>query len=270
MASYARAPVAGGGWPGWKERGTRRRGAGAEWGGQPESGAERGPTLPRAACPVGVDSCRPLLEPGLKLALKPGVGRWDPPEAQTGARALRELCVGLAAGTDELPTTFRFESSRFWFPVALGAIYLFSSSLAHARGGCWGTECGVRGASICLYQVVRPGQVWGVVGSGARCGPGLSTQLAEFAKSRRKGRGHRIQGSPGCWSLHTPVSPAHPTPCRCPQSWLTDSLRGAGVENSASTRGSFTFRSSSLEILPEWGAHASLHVEGISEESSGD
>lgn len=159
--------------------------------------------------------------------------------------------MGLASGAGELPTTFRFESNWFWFPVALGAIYLFSSFLAHARGGCWGAECGVRGAAFAFPERRRPRRQRGVVGSGARGGPGLPTPLESSGRAGVRGADPGPRG-PGLLG----IPPAMSTPHAGSLSPVLAHNLGVGgsAEDSAATAGTFPLRSSSLEILPdeEW------------------
>lgn len=190
--------VAGSGRPGWggREPGVLGRG----WVGRGTTGV-RG--WGRRADPL---ARRPPLEPGLKPAW--GAERlWRP----SPGLALLQQRVGLAAGAGELPTAFRFESSRFWFPVASGATYLSSSSLARARGGCWGAECGVRSAAFAFVEPRRPARcgAW-CVGNRARGGPGLPTPLGGIrARAGARGADPGPRGSWGSCVSGPPVSPPH-------------------------------------------------------------
>lgn len=122
--------------------------------------------------------------------------------------------------------------------------------------GVWGP-----GRRVRLYRVT-PGPVPDEVGSGARGRPGLSTPLAEFAQSQGKGLG---PGTHSSWLPLLPVSPPHArVAAHYPGS---DNLgKGPVWKNSAATGGTFAWRSSSSEILPEWegggGAQSSLHLLG--------
>lgn len=140
--------VAGSGRPGWGGRDSGVLGRG--WVGRGKTGV-RGwgrRTDPLVRRPPGR---RGLVPPAPGAGVEAGVGRRAPRRPSPGLALLQQR-VGLAAGAGELPTTFRFESSRFWFPVAPGATYLSSSSLARARGGCWGAECGVRSAAFAFVE----------------------------------------------------------------------------------------------------------------------
>lgn len=201
--------------------------------------------------------------------MKPGVGRWQPPEAHPWARALHWLRVGLAAGAGELPTTFRFESSRFWFPVALGAMYLFSSPLARARGGCWGAECGVQGAAFAFTEL-RLGRCRTKWVAGREAGRVCLPLWQSSLKARERGSDPGPT-APGCPSCQCPL----PTPGSLP-TILAQTIWGRGrcgrtqLQLGALSLGGVQVRKScrsgrgGAELSP-----LSTYLEGTAEESSG-
>lgn len=197
-----------------------------------------------------MDSSRPLPKPGLKSGLKPGVGRWGSPlRGQTLGLPFTSCAWGSPPGRANCLLLFDLNRVSLGFLLLWGP-FIFSSSLARGRGGCWDAECGVRGAAFAFAESRRPGRVRGAVGCGARCGPGLRTPFGEFAQGWVRELGPRTQGSPGSWASRPPVAPPHAE--LLPSVPLTDNLGGGGVgsaEDSAAIRGTFTLLSSSSEIL---------------------
>lgn len=115
---------------------------------------------------------------------------------------------GLPPGqAGDLPTTFRFESSRFWFPVALGAIYLFPR-LWPALGADVGARSVGSGVSRCFYRAVRRGRA---AGRGGQWGGPAFSPFRRIGEGPGEGRGPR-------------GSPSHA--CLLPRSRLADSLAG--------------------------------------------
>lgn len=97
----------------------------------------------------GVLLFSPPLPGGLALPRAPEVGGssvWGSGASGPGRLpwlALGQPCLGLAAGADRLPApaTFRFESNRFWFPVASWDHYFLSSSPLARAGADVGALC---------------------------------------------------------------------------------------------------------------------------------
>lgn len=157
----------------------------------------------------------------------------------------------------ELPTPFRFESSRFWFPVALGP-FIFFLRLRPAPGADVGARSLGSGCRIRLCRAARPGRERGVVRRGARSGP--SRQSSRKAGDRGADPGSKGPRAPGR-SPPPPASVPSPGEVAAPILAHRQILGGPGVEDSPATGGTFTLPSSSLEILRVWGggAHSFLH-----------
>lgn len=100
----------------------------------------------------GGSSLQPPLPGGLALPRAPevvGSSVWGSGASGPGRLpwlVLGQPCLGLAAGADRLPApaTFRFESNRFWFPVASWHHYFLSSSPLARAGADVGALCSPR------------------------------------------------------------------------------------------------------------------------------
>lgn len=101
-----------------------------------------------------------------------------------------------------------------------GAIYLFSSPLARAEGGCWGAEPGVQGAAIVFTEPHCGTWLPSVLGRGEQGGPGGPAQppfgVEEFAQDPGEGPD---PGVPPLLAALPAVSPPHSG--SLPLSWLT-------------------------------------------------
>lgn len=241
--------MAGSGRPAWGgERGVPGRG---------QVGGATGPGLgekyrPSPALPahLGVDSSRPLLDPGLKSGLKPGVGRCPPPPHPPG-QTLSSPFTSCAWGSPlgRANCLLLFDLNR----VGLGFLLLWGHLSFLRLWPAAGADVGTRSVGSGAPRSPSPSRP-GPAGCGAWWAArraSLPAPFGEFAQGWVRVLGPRTQGSPGPWASCPPVAP--PRAEFLPPVPLTDNFGGWGVgsaEDSAAIGGTFTLLSSSSEILP--------------------